>query len=570
MQFSYLAPGAKSFRTYPVDTPPPVPPGHTRVVCISDTHNEHTKIVLPPGHVLIHAGDVLTESGKRHVERNPDKSIRRVKSEGIALFSNFATWFRSQPHPHKVLIAGNHDLVMEGIGRAEIQRLVGPATAYLLHEHAVLVGGIKEGAALKVFGSPFARWGGQNDAFFSPRGHDFTLMEPDTHILVTHMPPVLPDSEGNNREDRNIVSNMHKANTLLSISGHCHWAHGVYFTSQKQTPCVVVSTCDSNWQFDIGNLNKPRGDASDALYGGYDLGFPVVVCDLPIPPVASDAQWSIGGAAVGLSPSLPEQRKAKPSLVVFGEMALPALLMEEAFHVIKFVREEEACAFFASRSSPQVAVCVTKLGSEGNSVTKVMMRALRQSEAGIGAYLVINSYTAAITHPEMQHGLDCEFSVDQYTANDEELSDLLSRLAKGERPVRALFPTGAIKPPPHMLFFGPPTDPDFVTRLLPVFSAMPFTVHHFDEVTEANEFIRNTSDDISVCVAKLGSKGNLGVDVMRSLREKFPNAFLIVHSATAFAKKSTQDKLLQHVHVDLFVDHSCEPRMLEALCGKLK
>lgn len=43
--------------------------GSVRIVCISDTHNEHDALRLPPGDVLIHSGDVLTESGTRHVMR---------------------------------------------------------------------------------------------------------------------------------------------------------------------------------------------------------------------------------------------------------------------------------------------------------------------------------------------------------------------------------------------------------------------------------------------------------------------------------------------------------------------
>jgi len=38
-------------------------------VCISDTHNEHANLTLPPGDILIHTGDILTESGCRHTKQ---------------------------------------------------------------------------------------------------------------------------------------------------------------------------------------------------------------------------------------------------------------------------------------------------------------------------------------------------------------------------------------------------------------------------------------------------------------------------------------------------------------------
>lgn len=62
------------------------------VVCVSDTHNSQPEI--PPGDILIHAGD-LTQSG----------SFEELQAA--------LDWLRSQPHPHKLVIAGNHDLLLD-------------------------------------------------------------------------------------------------------------------------------------------------------------------------------------------------------------------------------------------------------------------------------------------------------------------------------------------------------------------------------------------------------------------------------------------------------------------------
>ena len=64
-----------------------------KVVCISDTHN--TQPVLPDGDLLLHAGD-LTEWG----------SFDEMQSQ--------LTWLSSQPHKYKVVIAGNHDVLLDG------------------------------------------------------------------------------------------------------------------------------------------------------------------------------------------------------------------------------------------------------------------------------------------------------------------------------------------------------------------------------------------------------------------------------------------------------------------------
>ncbi|RMJ17438.1 hypothetical protein CDV36_002860 [Fusarium kuroshium] len=68
------------------------PSNPLRVVCISDTHN--TRPILPRGDLLIHAGD-LTENG----------SFEEVQA-GLK-------WLSDQPHRYKVLIAGNHDVLLD-------------------------------------------------------------------------------------------------------------------------------------------------------------------------------------------------------------------------------------------------------------------------------------------------------------------------------------------------------------------------------------------------------------------------------------------------------------------------
>ena len=77
----------------PHDAGNPKPPGHTRFVCISDTHNRTDKIghAIPDGDILIHAGD-FTNFGSR---------------DQVVHFNNFLSTLN---HSHKVVIAGNHDI----------------------------------------------------------------------------------------------------------------------------------------------------------------------------------------------------------------------------------------------------------------------------------------------------------------------------------------------------------------------------------------------------------------------------------------------------------------------------
>lgn len=65
-----------------------------RCVAISDTHMCHASITLPEADVLIHAGD-CTNFGR---------------ADEVDAFLN---WFGRQPHPHKILVPGNHDMIFD-------------------------------------------------------------------------------------------------------------------------------------------------------------------------------------------------------------------------------------------------------------------------------------------------------------------------------------------------------------------------------------------------------------------------------------------------------------------------
>ena len=61
-----------------------------RVVAISDTHGMHRTLKIPDGDVLLHGGD-FTSFGKR-------KDVL-----------DFNEWLGTLPHPHKLVVLGNHE-----------------------------------------------------------------------------------------------------------------------------------------------------------------------------------------------------------------------------------------------------------------------------------------------------------------------------------------------------------------------------------------------------------------------------------------------------------------------------
>ena len=95
-----VAKSSQVFKEVELPINEPKQEGHVRVVCISDTHNR-TLENIPEGDILIHAGDFT----------------KRGKIDEIEKFNNF---LGSLNHPHKVVIAGNHDI---GFHEESAQRL---------------------------------------------------------------------------------------------------------------------------------------------------------------------------------------------------------------------------------------------------------------------------------------------------------------------------------------------------------------------------------------------------------------------------------------------------------------
>ena len=176
------------------------------VVCISDTHNRFPDI--PEGDLLVHAGDLSQGGTYQEIQRTLD-------------------WLQDQPHQYKVVIAGNHDLVLDPQkGRPDVERtsLNWHNLIYLQDSSQSLC--FKNGRILNLYGSPWTRKHG-NWAFEYPRGVDrWTKTIPKaTDILVTHMPPFGHlDLDG--LGDEHLLSEVRRVRPILHVFGHIHAGRG--------------------------------------------------------------------------------------------------------------------------------------------------------------------------------------------------------------------------------------------------------------------------------------------------------------------------------------------------------
>jgi Icc-related predicted phosphoesterase len=140
-------------------------PSAIRIVCISDTHGQHRQLKVPLGDILIHAGDFML-SGRRLEE-----------------IVDFDGWLGNLPHPQKIVVAGNHDLLFEAYPEMAQGRLKN--ATYLENSGAEILG-------LHFWGSPvqpsFSNWAFNVDRGAAIRRY-WAGIPKGTDVIITHGPP---------------------------------------------------------------------------------------------------------------------------------------------------------------------------------------------------------------------------------------------------------------------------------------------------------------------------------------------------------------------------------------------
>ena len=185
-----------------------------RIVCISDTHERHAQVEVPPGDILIHGGD-FTMVGR----------LERVKQ--------FSDWLESVREDggfrHVIVIAGNHDLCFDPRNFSYI-----PGVSTLLGNATYLDDSGCQPEGLKIWGSPispqFLEW-----AFMRQPGEDirrhWNMIPEDTDVLITHTPPLgildqpTPQSPGVGCAD--LLEKVKEVRPKLHVFGHIHGGYGI-------------------------------------------------------------------------------------------------------------------------------------------------------------------------------------------------------------------------------------------------------------------------------------------------------------------------------------------------------
>ncbi len=187
-----------------------------RIVCLSDTHG-NTDLEVPPGDLLVHTGD--------HSRRGSVKELEQA-----------ARWLQALPHPHKVVIAGNHDFALQA-SEVWTRDLFSPMT-YLLDEEVSING-------LRIWGSPWTPTFGGVWAFQAPKlGEIWDSMPAGIDLLLTHGPPhgVLDRTfSGSAAGCKALAAKVAQVRPALHVFGHIHEAYGL----EQQDETVYLNASNS-------------------------------------------------------------------------------------------------------------------------------------------------------------------------------------------------------------------------------------------------------------------------------------------------------------------------------------
>jgi predicted phosphohydrolase len=170
-----------------------------QLVLLSDTHEQHSDVDVPPGDILIHAGDFTMFS----------RSLRSIIS--------FNDWLGELPHRWKLVCGGNHESFLQ----------TDPANRSSLRNAMVLINEGTEIEGLRIWGSPVTR-SGPAFAIRSDKERQwlYASISENTDVLITHGPPlgVLDRSVGSDyrQGDPVLLDAVKRLRPRLHVFGHVH------------------------------------------------------------------------------------------------------------------------------------------------------------------------------------------------------------------------------------------------------------------------------------------------------------------------------------------------------------
>ncbi|KAF2433209.1 Metallo-dependent phosphatase [Tothia fuscella] len=288
--------------------PPWAPYRKTRIVCVSDTHNQTPS--LPKGDVLIHAGD-LTNQG----------TLSEMKKT--------VAWLEKADFEVKIVVAGNHDITLDDDFYAEnwasfhnqqkqdavaCQALLqnSPSITYLNHSstHIKLTTPNGRRTHFKVFGSPYSPAHGLWAFGYQPSEAQklWDKIPSDTDILITHTPPKghCDTTVTKSRAGCEILRQaLWRVRPHLAVCGHMHEGRGAEIIKWHTGALANVKFLDESVEYwedpgaGVGNKKQSLVNLT-----AKSLNTPLNNVTLTAPRTAKNAAFS--GEGRGTLPSSEE------------------------------------------------------------------------------------------------------------------------------------------------------------------------------------------------------------------------------------------------------------------------
>lgn len=199
-----------------------------QICCISDTHERHTEVEIPPCDLLLHAGDI-TGIGS---------------PQALMKFNSWCQSLVDKQIVRKIIcIAGNHDFLFERDPEQARSLLTAPA---YLQDSGV------EWEGHHFWGTPWQPW--FYDWAFNLRTEEeldqkFQLIPSDTDVLLSHGPPhgILDrTTHGDSVGSTALLRRIKEITPKLVVFGHIHEAYGKY--EEDQITYVNASICDVHYR----------------------------------------------------------------------------------------------------------------------------------------------------------------------------------------------------------------------------------------------------------------------------------------------------------------------------------
>ncbi len=224
-----------------------------KITCISDTHTKTNDLVLPEGDILIHCGDFTRFGRKKEIDK-------------------FNEFIKNQKFSHKIVIAGNHDIVFDNDNYSFLTEkyrqhfknndLVSSEEAKALLKDCVYL----ENSGVKImninfWGYPVSDTGGQDGAFYYDSDRHAENIKkyldkvPDNiDIFISHGPPfgILDKIVDGTSVGCKILKDyvFTKIKPKYHVFGHIHESNGIAKETigDKEICFINAAVCDVEYK----------------------------------------------------------------------------------------------------------------------------------------------------------------------------------------------------------------------------------------------------------------------------------------------------------------------------------